>query len=328
MSNASAQEVRETPPTEPKPRLLRLRSPSSGKQRFPALAGMLPAWAEKVCIAAAVVLLWMLYRSFINACVYAWRAEGSYFSHGFLVPVLAAGLVWLRRHELAKTASQPSNAGLAVLAVSLLLRWLVDYFDLQTGVALPFVIAIAGLVVLFRGWEILQKTWFPIAFLLFAVPISPAFTDPISFPMRIISTRLAEMMLNAVGMPMWATGTLMQFPNCTLVVPNACSGMQSLLALFAALAMFVYVVEGRWWKKAILLCCIPPMVLLANGIRLALIALSAIAINRQAAEGTVHEMTGILVFVLALLGLMAVARFVLRLEALAVWTAEEEAEDV
>ena len=197
---------------------------------------------------------------------------------------------------------------------------------MDTGVGLSLVLMLMGLVLCLRGWQTLRCVAFPIAFLLFAVPMSPIFTEPVSFPMRLMSTNLAVGLLNAVGVPSRSAGTLMQFPNFMLVVPNACSGMQSLLSLFAALAAFVYIVEGSWWKKTILLACIPPLVLFANSIRLALTGLTATAVSQKAAQGTVHETTGILVFVIACLGLLIVARTILGLDTLRLGDGDGEAD--
>jgi len=277
---------------------------------------VLPPWASQAYLGLVLVLLCMLYGPFVRECIGAWRSENSYSSYGFLIPLIGAGLVWLRRSELLAISSRPSNWGFAFVGGGLLWHLFANYVYMQTGVGLSLVLVMMGLVLSLRGWETLRCTAFPIAFLLFAVPLSPIFTEPVSFPMRLMSTNLAVDFLNAAGVPARSAGTLMQFPNFTLVVPNACSGMQSLLALFAALSAFVYVVEGSWWKKTILLGCIPPLVVFANSIRLALTGLTATGLSQKAAQGTVHETTGILVFIIACLGLLIIARAILGLDTL------------
>jgi exosortase len=285
----------------------------------------LPPIALLALLGLVLGLLGILYWPFIQACVAAWRSESSYYSHGFLVPVIAAWLLWVQRGQLAAIAPRPSNWGFVLVFASLAFHVFANYVYMQTGVGLAVVLMLMGLVLIFHGRPMLRRTAFPIAFLLFAVPMSPIFTEPISFPMRLISTRLAVSMLHVVGVPSRATGTLMQFPGYALVVPNACSGMQSLLALFAALTMFVYVVRGVWWKKAILLAAIPPLVIFANAVRLSLTGLAAGALSQRAAEGTVHELTGILVFVIALLALLFIAKNLLGLNTLAIDAEASEA---
>ena len=293
--------------------------PSRGGDCAPAPSGMvLPPIASLALLGLVLGLLGILYWPFIQACVAAWRSESSYYSHGFLVPVIAGWLLWVQRGQLAAVAPRPSNWGFALVFASLAFHVFANYVYMQTGVGLAVVLMLMGLVVIFYGRPMLRRTAFPIAFLLFAVPMSPIFTEPISFPLRLISTRLAVSMLHVVGVPCRAAGTLMQFPGFVLVVPNACSGMQSLLALLAALTMFVYVVRGVWWKKAILLVAIPPLVVFANGVRLGLTGLAAGALSQRAAEGTVHELTGILVFVIALVALLFIAKNLLGLNTLAI----------
>jgi len=296
--------------------------PSAGRWTGPTL----PPWASQVYLGLLLVLLCILYAPFVRDCIQAWRRENSYYSYGFLIPLISAGLVWLRCHELRAISPRPSNWGFAFVVGGLAWHLFANYIYMQTGVGLSLVLVLMGLVLCLRGWATLRCTAFPIAFLLFAVPLSPIFTEPVSIPMRLMSTNLAVDLLNAAGVQAQSAGMFMQFPNFKLVVPNACSGMQSLLALFAALAAFVYVVEGSWWKKAILLACIPPLVVFANSIRLALTGLTATGLSQKAAQGTVHETTGILVFIIACLGLLIIARAILGLDTLRFGGDEEPGE--
>jgi exosortase len=266
----------------------------------------------------------MLYAPFVHSCIAAWRSENSYYSHGFLIPIISVDLLWLRRRRLAAIVPQPSNWAFALAAGALAFHFFANYVYMQTGVGLSLVVMLIAVVVHLWGWQAARLALFPIGFLLFAVPMSPIFTEPVSFPMRLMSTRLAVSMLGAMGLSARAAGTFIQFPNFTLVVPNACSGMSSLLALFAALSAFVCLVEGPWWKKAVLLACIPPFVILGNGVRLALTGLTTVALTQKAAGGTVHETTGLIVFAVALLGLLVTARAILRLDTLVLDTEDED----
>jgi exosortase len=287
----------------------------------------LPRWVTAGYLGLLVVLLSVLYGPFVKGCVSAWRSEGSYYSHGFLIPLISLGLLWLRRRRLAAVAPRPSNWAFGFAAASIGFHLFANYVYMQTGVGLAVVLMLIAIVLQLWGWEMVRVTLFPVLFLLFAVPMSPIFTEPISVPMRLISTRLAAGLLGAVGVPARASGMFIQFPHFTLVVPNACSGMQSLVSLCAALAAFVYIVEGPGWKKAILLACIPPFVILGNGVRLALTGLTALATTERAASGTVHELTGLIVFAVACLGLLVTAKAILGLDTLNIDSAEDPTDD-
>jgi len=284
---------------------------------------LLPRWATHVTLVAAGALTIALFMPFVSACTAAWRAEESYYSHGFLIPLISGWLLWARRKTLRDLAPAPSAWGLAFVGAGLAVHLFADYVYMQTGVGLALVLVLIGVVLFFRGWRTLRVVLFPILFLLFAVPMSPVFTEPISFPMRLMSTRLGVYFLQVVGVPARAAGTLIQFQHFMLVVPNACSGMQSLLSLFAALAAFVYIVEGAWWKKAVLLVCIPPLVVVANAIRLALTGLTAAGLSEAAAQGVVHETTGILVFIIACVALLFIGKVILGLDTLNIDTGPE-----
>jgi exosortase len=287
----------------------------------------LPRWVTAGYLGLLGFLMLLLYGPFIRGCISAWRSEGSYYSHGFLIPIISVGLLWLRRGRLAAVAPHPSNWAFAFAAASLGFHFFANYVYMQTGVGLALVLMVIAVVLQLWGWEMVRLTLFPVLFLLFAVPMSPIFTEPISVPMRLVSTKLGAGLLAAAGVPARASGTFIQFPHFTLVVPNACSGMQSLVSLFAALAAFVYLVEGPRWKKAILLACIPPFVIFGNGVRLALTGLTAVGLTQKATSGTVHELTGLIVFAVACLGILVTAKVVLGLDTLNIDSTEDPGDD-
>src|SRR5262249_44139884 len=79
-----------------------------------------------VCGALGLGLLWAYWPTFTEMAN-RWAHEPQY-SHGYLVPLFAAFLLWARRKQLDGVVVQPSWWGLALLAVGGALRVAAAWF--------------------------------------------------------------------------------------------------------------------------------------------------------------------------------------------------------
>ena len=61
---------------------------------------------------------WSSYASVLNLLVYQWYNDADY-SHGFIVPILSAYLIWARRDKLRQIVRRPSPSGMLVVLGSL-----------------------------------------------------------------------------------------------------------------------------------------------------------------------------------------------------------------
>ena len=76
------------------------------------------AWLGHALLSvAAVGLLVWSYADAFREMESRWSSDPQY-SHGYLVPLFAAGLLWLRRGQVRSWSFQPSVWGLPVLAAA------------------------------------------------------------------------------------------------------------------------------------------------------------------------------------------------------------------
>ena len=74
------------------------------------------------------------------------------FSHGFLVPIFAAYLVWVKRKTLLQTRLAPTWIGIPVVAFGLI-TLIVGVYGAELFLSrVSLVIVLAGLVLCFGGW--------------------------------------------------------------------------------------------------------------------------------------------------------------------------------
>src|SRR5688572_386377 len=82
------------------------------------------AWSRSSAFAAAAVLAVVLIVSHwhtLSHLIDRWSNDPQY-SHGFLVPIFALGILWSRRDQFRRIAWKPDWRGLALLLIGLGLR--------------------------------------------------------------------------------------------------------------------------------------------------------------------------------------------------------------
>lgn len=239
-----------------------------------------------------------LYHEVFARLVAQWYEDPDY-SHGFLVPLVSAYLVWERRGILARVGVTPSAWGIGVLAVGLLMLLLGSLgaeLYLQRS---SFLIVISGLVLLLLGHAFLRTVAFPIAFLFFMIPLPTIVMNELAFPLQLFAAKTAAFCLFNFGIPMLREGNLIVLSGTTLEVAEACSGLRSLQALLALGVFYAYFSQPVMWKRWVLVILSIPIAIIANAFRVTGTGVLAHNWGPEAAEGFYHTFSGWLIFVLA-----------------------------
>ncbi len=246
-----------------------------------------------------VGVLILLYASVLKLLVYQWYIDPDY-SHGFLVPVLSAFLIWQRRDKLREIPFQPSPWGMVIVAGSLGLLFLGSLGAELSMARLSMLGTICGLIVYFAGSKFLRAMAFPLAFLLFAIPIPTVVYNSIVFPLQFIASRFAVRFLEIINLfPVMREGNVLVLPHMHLEVVEACSGIRSLMSLLALAAGYGYLVERSIPVRVFLIVAMVPLAIISNGTRVMITALMANYLGPKAAEGFMHEFSGWVIFVVA-----------------------------
>jgi len=258
---------------------------------------------DKRFIYLIAAILLAVYLPALVDLVSDWATDSNY-SHGFLVPIISAYLIWRKRKELAAIEISPSKAGLAIIIAGLILFILGNGASEYFTVRISLVVTIFGLALYFFGGPMIKRTWFELLFLVFMIPIPYVIYFSATFPMQLLASKVTVAVLNLIGMPVVRQGNIIHLPEHSLEVAEACSGMRSLVSLLALGAIYAYLTQKRFSAKAILFLSTIPIAVLGNVFRVFITALIVYTTELNITEEPIHSIMGATVFVIAFIFLL------------------------
>lgn len=263
-------------------------------------------------LAAALSLFVVVYARVFADLAGVWTADANYSHAPLMLPVIAY-LIWTRRHELRAEPLHPSNAGLALIVVSLLVFLLgtagVEFFLMRVSA----VGVIAGAIVFVAGWRWLRMLLFPLSLTGLMIPIPPVLFYQAAFPLQLLATKFGVLSLRMLDIPVLREGNVITLAHTTLEVTEACSGIRSLVSLFSLAVLYGYFTDGRPGRTTMVALSSIPIAIVANGLRVAGTGIAAHYIGPAAATGFFHSFSGWLVFMTSFGLLLLVAGALKRL---------------
>jgi exosortase len=257
-----------------------------------------------------LLLLALLYFRIFHWLVTAWLTD-PYYSHGFLVLLISAFVAWraLRAARAPQNDRNPGpyRHGLYLFACGLLIYTIgfLTIFPFLITVSLLF--TLSGLLLYFYDKSVMRALLFPIAYLSFAIPLPPELLDTLGYHLQALSARYPAALLALLGIPVTRVGAEVYLADAAFVVGLPCSGMNSLIALLALAALFVYLLQCPWYKKAALLCAAVPVAIFANITRVTALLLIANAYGAGTASGFYHTLFSPLLFLIAFICLILIS---------------------
>jgi len=251
-----------------------------------------------------VCLFWAFWPTF-GELAEQWNHNPTY-SYGYLVPIFAVALLWVRRGRLDPTALRPSWWGLAFLAAGLLLRLFGAFFYYTWFEELALLPCLAGLCVLAGGRAAWKWAWPSLLFLTFMIPLPYTVATMLSSPLQRLATICSAFVMQTFGMPALADGNTILLGEHTIDIVEACSGLRMLMVFFALAVAFVMLVKRPWPDKVLLLSSAVPIALVSNIARIVLTGvLFETGVNSEAVHAFFHDAAGWLMMPFALVLLWA-----------------------
>lgn len=255
--------------------------------------------APAVMLLGALALYLPVYADFANG---AWRRDEN--AHALIVMAIAAGAAAARlgtqRFAPARNLLEQS-LGFALLALGLFMAVIgsasENDFILSSS---QFVVASGAVIALF-GWNGARRLWFALALTLYLI-IWPGWAlDALTSPLKALVSHAVSETLYAFGLPVAHAGAVISAGPYQLLVADACSGLNSLIALTAVGAVYLYAAKHRNWRvNTLVIACLVPIAVFANIVRVGALVLITYFLGYDAGQGFLHDGAGFVMFGAAL----------------------------
>ena len=241
------------------------------------------------------VVWFVLFIPVYPSLVYTWL-NNSNDSHGILVPLISAYLIWQKRDELQKTPVSVNGWGVVILCVSLI-SFILGVAGAVAVVSISMIVfSLIGLVIFNFGSAIFSLIKFPLFYLLFMIPVPVSIYGIVAFPLQLFATRVSELLLHLLSIPVYREGNMLYFAQTQLEVAEACSGLHSITAFIMLSFLFAYMMRTRYWPKIVIVSSAIPLAIIANLIRVTGTGFLAHFYGSKVARGFLHEFSGLAVF--------------------------------
>jgi exosortase D (VPLPA-CTERM-specific) len=253
-------------------------------------------------LALAVTVI--AFRDSLALLVGRWMAQEEY-SHGFLIPVVSAWLLWMRRDAIAANIGRPSWTGLAIILFAFAIHIIGQFSSIFLLSQLAFILVLFGLVMAFGGYALLQVTFVPIAFLIFAIPLPYFLEAKLTLQLQLISSQLGTAVIRMFQIPVYLEGNLIDLGYYKLSVVEACSGLRYLYPLLSLSFLAAYLFQAPIWQRAFVFLSGIPITIGMNGFRIGMVGVTMDRWGTQMADGFLHFFEGWIIFIACAVILLA-----------------------
>jgi exosortase C (VPDSG-CTERM-specific) len=203
--------------------------------------------------------------------------------------------------------------------------WSPNSNDSLSITILSFLSILLGGGLIFFGRSTLGSIAFPLAFLLFMIPLPMFMVERIETFFQQTSAEAASALFNLSGTPVFRQGVLFQFPTIAIGVAKECSGIHSSLVLFISSLLAGYIFIRNPWKRAVLALAVIPLGIMRNGFRIFTIAMLCVQIDPEMINSPLHRRGGPIFFALSLVPFFSLLFLLQKSEKAAVKNAENPA---
>ena len=221
------------------------------------------------------------------------------YSHGLVIPVASAYLIWQRRFVLERLPFTGSWFGFLVALAGVLL-WLAG--ELSTIFAVTqfaLVVVIFGTALSLTGSRAFQYLLVPILLLLLAVPLPRFIYNNFSSELQLLSSKLGVGLLRLMDVSVFLEGNVIDLGHFQMQVVEACDGLRYLFPMMTLGLIIAYFFRGPIWQRVIVCLAAIPITVFMNSARIAMIGLFAEYGNTSLAEGLLHDVQGWAMFMVS-----------------------------
>lgn len=227
-----------------------------------------------------------------------------HYSHIAVIPFLSGFLLYWQRSKIFSYTAPAPGLGALVAVAALPLLWLEwtassgsDAYLFTNALAL-FILVLATFIACY-GFKSFRAALFPLLLLFLAAPLPAHAVDAIIVFLQKGSAAMCEGLFSLTGVPFFRQGLVFHLPKLSIEVARECSGIRSSIGLLVTTLLAVHILMRSWWKQAIVVACVVPLVLLKNGVRIVTLTFLG-GYDPSFLTGWLHTSGGVVFYLLAL----------------------------
>lgn len=244
-----------------------------------------------------------MFRDLLQSCFDRWMTEPQY-SHGFVIPLIAIGLGFVRRHRIPAGEARSYAPGVALIGIGCVCHQAATWFFVEALDAIGLMFGICGIAMVAWGRRFFAGLWPAILFTGFMLPLPFQLERTLSGPLQMLGASESAWFIQAMGIPAIAQGNTLLMGDVRLGVAEACSGLRMLMVFFAISAAAVIISDRARWEKILILFSAVPIALISNIVRIVATAAAFQYASRETADLIFHDLSGWLMMPFAILLLL------------------------
>lgn len=228
-----------------------------------------------------------------------WASSDDYFHAFFIVPVIVY-FVWNKRDRL-QTAPGSRAAGMFLVVLSLLIYLVSVQLQIPTLIFYATFISLISILIYLTGFRSLKELALPIILLIMIIPIPEQFLSMLTASLQLWISEVSENILRLLSVPMLREGNILHIEGKSFQVVEACSGVRSLVSMTTMSILIGYFTLNTLRSVIILFLLAIPVAIAINILRVILLVLAFHLYQMDLSTGSVHTLTGVVLFALGLL---------------------------
>jgi len=170
---------------------------------------------------------------------------------------------------------------------------------------LGMVMTLFGVVLTLCGWQIMKIAYFPILFLICALPWPGLFYSKLAMPLQDLAAGVGVGVMQLIGVDASKEGTSiwLTFPPSTgkpaaaINVAEQCAGLKSLMTFVSIAAAIGYLSNRVLWQKLTIVASAIPIAILCNTFRVTLMGAATYWGFDEILTGFTHQFAGMLLLI-------------------------------
>ncbi len=246
--------------------------------------------------------IWLAFGDGIAEIIKSWEREE--YSYGYMIPFIAAFLVWQQKDRLEKLPFPGSWGGVITVLFGVTLYVVGSLSAVVDIQSYGFIVTILGIALSYTGPRAFRLIAVPLAVLLFMVPLPGFLYQSLSNELQLISSRIGVWVIRLFDISVFLEGNVIDLGAYKLQVVEACSGLRYLFPLTTLSFIAAYFFKVALWKRALVFISSIPITVLMNSFRIGVIGVTVEYWGVGMAEGFLHDFEGWVVFMASLVVLI------------------------